>query len=86
MRILLAVYDSAVATAAVRRVARLAKALKEAPELEFLQTPLGTRKAFSNAAAQGLSVVELKPQDSKASEELLTLYQRVFNVNLVLKG
>ena len=60
--------------------------LKEAPELEFLQTPLGTRKAFSNAAAQGLSVVELKPQDSKASEELLTLYQRVFNVNLVLKG
>ena len=60
--------------------------LKEAPELEFLQTPLGTRKAFSNAAAQGLSVVELKPQDSKASEELLTLYQRVFNVNLLLKG
>ena len=60
--------------------------LKEAPGLEFLQTPLGTRKAFSNAAAQGLSVVELKPQDSKASEELLTLYQRVFNVNLVLKG
>ena len=60
--------------------------LKEAPELEFIQTPLGTRKAFSNAAAQGLSVVELKPQDAKASEELLTLYQRVFNVNLVLKG
>ena len=60
--------------------------LKEAPGLEFLQTPLGTRKAFSNAAAQGLSVVELKPQDSKASEELLTLYQRVFNVNLMLKG
>ena len=60
--------------------------LKEAPELEFIQTPLGTRKAFSNAAAQGLSVVELKPQDSKASEELLTLYQRVFNVNLMLKG
>jgi len=60
--------------------------LKEAPGLEFIQTPLGTRKAFSNAAAQGLSVVELKPQDSKASEELLTLYQRVFNVNLVSKG
>ena len=60
--------------------------LKEAPGLAFLQTPLGTRKAFSNAAAQGLSVVELKPQDAKASEELLTLYQRVFNVNLMLKG
>ena len=36
MRILLAVDDSAVATAAVRRVARLAKALKEAPELHVL--------------------------------------------------
>ena len=60
--------------------------LKEAPGLEFIQTPLGTRKAFSNAAAQGLSVVELKPPDAKASEELITLDQRVFNVNLMLKG
>ena len=60
--------------------------LKEASSLEFLNAPLGTRKAFANAAAQGLSVVELKPPDAKASEEIMTLYQRVFNVNLVLKG
>ncbi len=61
-----------------------AEVLKEAGDLEFIDTPLGTRKAFSNAAAQGLSVVELKPQDPKASEEVLTLYRRVFNVNPTL--
>ncbi len=61
-----------------------AEVLKEAGGLEFINTSLGTRKAFSNAAAQGLSVVELKPQDPKASEEMMTLYQRVFNVNSTL--
>ncbi|MCB0195524.1 MAG: AAA family ATPase [Anaerolineae bacterium] len=63
-----------------------AEILKEATGLEFINTPLGTRKAFSNAAAQGLGVVELKPQDPKASEEILTLYQYVFNVNPTLNG
>ncbi len=61
-----------------------AEVLKEASGLEFINTPLGTRKAFSNAAAQGLSVLELKPQDPKASEEILTLYKRLFNVNITL--
>jgi len=60
--------------------------LRETPVLEFLDTPLGSRKAFSNAAAQGLGVVELKPQDPKATEEILTLYQRVFNVSSTLKA
>jgi len=61
-----------------------AEVLKEATGLEFITTPLGSRKAYSNAAAQGLSVLELKPQDTKACEELLTLYKRVFNVDLTL--
>ena len=61
-----------------------AELLREATGLEFIATPLGTRKAYSNAAAQGLSVLELKPQDTKASEEILTLYKRVFNVDLTL--
>lgn len=60
--------------------------LKEATGLEFIDTPLGSRKAFSNAAAQGLSVLELKPQDQKASEEIMTLYQRVFNVKATLNA
>ena len=60
-----------------------ATVLKEAGDLEFINTPLGTRKAFSNAAAQGLSVVELRPEDAKASEEIMTLFRYVFNVDLV---
>jgi chromosome partitioning protein len=62
-----------------------AEVLRETAILEFIDTPLGSRKAFSNAASQGLGVVELKPQDLKATEEILTLYRRLFNVNQTLK-
>lgn len=62
-----------------------AEVLREANILEFINTPLGSRKAFSNAASQGLGAVELKPQDSKAVHEITTLFQRVFNINETLK-
>jgi chromosome partitioning protein len=62
-----------------------ADALRECQGLRFVHTPLGSRKAYSNAAAQGLGVLELKPQDPKATEEMLTLYQSVFNVTPTLK-
>lgn len=60
-----------------------AEALKDAQELVFIHTPLGARKAFSNAAASGLSVTELKPSDAKASEEIMALYEHVFAASLV---
>jgi chromosome partitioning protein len=53
--------------------------LKEAIGLQFLNIPIGTRKAFSNAAALGLAVTELKPKDDKAIAEISALYQYVFN-------
>ena len=56
-----------------------AAVLKDTPALEFLDTPLGARKAFSNAAAQGLAVTELKPPDPKASEEIVTLFRYLFD-------
>jgi chromosome partitioning protein len=59
-----------------------AEALKETAELRFLNTPLGTRKAFSNAAAQGMALTELKPQDAKATEEMLMLYRYLFDINM----
>lgn len=52
--------------------------LRETDTLAFLETPLGSRKAFSNAAAHGLAVTELKPRDPKATEELGALYRAVF--------
>ena len=47
--------------------------LAEAPGLDLLPVRLGTRKAFGNAAACGLAVTELRPQDRKATEEILAL-------------
>jgi chromosome partitioning protein len=50
-----------------------AEALKEVPELQWLDAPVGRRKAFPNAAAAGRSVIEHTPKDSKAIDELCRL-------------
>lgn len=62
-----------------------AEVLKETEALTFVSTPLGTRKAFANAAAQGLAVTELKPQDPKATEEFLVLYRYIFDIKNISK-
>lgn len=54
--------------------------LRKNTTLAFMETPIGARKAFSNAAASGLAVTELKPQDDKATAEITTLYRTVFDV------
>jgi len=56
-----------------------AEVLQETPALHFLDTPIGARKAFSNAAAQGLAVTELTPQDRKATTEMVTLFRALFD-------
>lgn len=55
-----------------------AEVLRDTQALHFIDTPLGARKAFSNAAAHGLAVTELLPSDRKASEEILTLFRYLF--------
>jgi chromosome partitioning protein len=55
--------------------------IRETEALAFIDTPLGTRKSFSNAAAQGLAVTEIKPQDAKATEEVMMLFRYVFDIN-----
>lgn len=62
-----------------------AEVLKETEDLTFIDTPLGSRKAFSNAAASGLGVVELKPLDLKANEEIMKLYEYVFDIKEISK-
>jgi len=54
--------------------------LRACAALSFIDTPLGGRKAFSNAAAQGLAVTELRPQDTRACEEITILCEYVFGV------
>ena len=57
-----------------------ADVLQETEGLEFIRTAIGTRKAFGNAAAQGLAVSELKLQDAKASQEMQTLYRYLYDI------
>jgi len=58
--------------------AQAAEAVADVPQFEYITTSLRRRKAFSNAAGQGLSVLEIKPQDAKASNELKALVSMLF--------
>lgn len=55
-----------------------AAAVADLPQFQYLTTPLRRRKAFANAAGQGLSVLEIKPQDTKASDEFKALVSTLF--------
>jgi chromosome partitioning protein len=45
----------------------------------YLDTPIGTRKAFSNAFGGGYAVTEYQPKDSKAIAEMMALYRYLFH-------
>lgn len=51
--------------------------LSQAEILTFIDCPIGGRKAFSHAAAKGLSVLELIPSDEKAINEINTLFSSI---------
>ncbi|MBF0465633.1 MAG: AAA family ATPase [Nitrospirae bacterium] len=54
--------------------------LQESNSLQFLDTPLMARKAFSNAAALGLAVPELHPSDDKAIDEITILFRYLYDI------
>jgi chromosome partitioning protein len=54
--------------------------LKDDEVLTFIDTPLGSRKAFSNAASKGLGVTELRPYDVKACDEIMILFRYLFDI------
>jgi chromosome partitioning protein len=53
--------------------------LKEFKVIKSFECTVGNRKAFRNAAAEGLGVCELFPEDKKASQEMQTLYEIIYN-------
>lgn len=61
--------------------AEAATIAQETKGLEFIDSPLGNRKAFRSAAAQGLAVVEVKPTDTKAIAEMKRLYRNLYSIN-----
>jgi chromosome partitioning protein len=52
--------------------------LRESEGITYLPTPIGQRKAFANAAAEGLGIIELKTQDKKAVTEIKQLCAAIF--------
>jgi len=52
--------------------------LKECSEIQCLDHAIGYRKAFGNAASDGLSVVEMKDKDKKAVEEIRKLHDHIY--------
>jgi chromosome partitioning protein len=57
--------------------------LKESEGIIYLPTTIGQRKAFANAAAEGLGIVELKIQDKKGVSEMKQLYRAIFEENAI---
>ena len=57
-----------------------AEIASEIPGLVYVDAPLGNRKAFRAAAAQGLAVTEMKPQDAKAISEINKLFKYLFSI------
>ena len=55
-----------------------AAAVAEVSQFEYLPTPIRRRKSFANAAGAGQSVLEIKPQDAKASAEINALISALF--------
>lgn len=53
--------------------------IKETDGIVYLPTAIGQRKAFANAAAEGLGIIELKTQDKKAIAEIKQLCTALFD-------
>lgn len=49
--------------------------------LEFMDTPIGRRKAFRKAASTGLAVTEFKPKDKKAINEIERFFDAVLSIS-----
>ena len=56
-----------------------AEYIQETESIKFIDTPLGYRKVFGKAVAQGLAVVEYTPKDTKAVSEFNNFYNTVFS-------
>jgi len=55
-----------------------AQHIRDLPGIDYFDRPIIRRKVFPNAAAAGLSILEYKPKDLKAVEELTLLVDRAF--------
>jgi chromosome partitioning protein len=61
-----------------------AQVARETEGLIYLEQSIGTRKAFRRSSSEGKAVVEYRPRDPKAIEEIKRLYRSVFDEKWIL--
>ena len=54
--------------------------LRKSENLHFIESSVGNRISFANAAAAGLGALELKPADDKAIVEIISLYNNIQSI------
>lgn len=64
---------------AVKEVEEARELIQEFANLTLLKTHLCERIVYRRAAIQGMAVTEYKPEDNKAIEEMVNLYEEIFN-------
>lgn len=64
---------------AVKEVEEARELIQEFNNLTLLKTNICERIAFRRAAIQGMAVTEYKPEDNKAIEEMMSLYEEIFD-------
>lgn len=52
--------------------------VKEFTQLNILKTIVYERIVYRRAALEGMGVVEYKPEDPKATQEIVNLYEEVY--------
>lgn len=52
--------------------------LKDCTEMESLNISIGNRKTFGNCSSEGLGVIEARKIDSKAFQEINSLYKQLY--------
>ena len=62
----------------VKETQAMKELVKEFTQLNILKTVLHDRIVYRRAAVEGLCVLEYKPEDSKAIQEMVDLYEEIY--------
>lgn len=63
----------------VRELEEMVELVKEFTELKVMKSVIHERIVYKRAAVEGLGVIEYKPEDAKATQEIVNLYEEIFN-------
>jgi chromosome partitioning protein len=62
----------------VKEVTEMKELVKEFTQLNILKTVIYERIAYRRAALNGMGVVEYTPEDNKAAQEIINLYEEIY--------